>query len=461
MTTVTRFAPSPTGFLHIGGARTALFNWLFAKKTGGRYLLRIEDTDRARSTEEAIAAIIDGLAWLGVDADGPPLMQFERAPRHAEAAHAMIAAGKAFRCYCTPEEIEALRAQAHAEGRALRSPWRHGDVPATDRPFVVRLRAPDEGEIAHDDLVQGRVTVRARDIDDLVLLRADGTPTYMLAVVVDDHDMGVTHVIRGDDHLTNTARQIPIYQALAWAIPRFGHVPMIHGPDGAKLSKRHGALAVQAYRDMGYLPEALCAYLMRLGWSPGHDDIVSKEEAASGFDLAQIGKSPARLDLQKLDSVNAHFMRRADDARLAALTLAHLAATADAPVTEAAAARVLAGMAALKTRAATIPALADQGRFLILTRPLKLDPAAQMAIESAPPGLLGRVRDALASLGDWSAEAAQDALKAFAAAEGLKMGQIGPLVRAALTGGAPAPDLGHTLAALGREEALGRLSDFA
>ncbi|MDX2238823.1 MAG: glutamate--tRNA ligase [Hyphomonadaceae bacterium] len=461
MTTVTRFAPSPTGFLHIGGARTALFNWLFAKKTGGRYLLRIEDTDRARSTKEAIAAIIDGLSWLGLDADGPPLMQFERAPRHAEAAQAMIAAGKAFRCTCTPDEVEALRAEAHAEGRALRSPWRDGGAPNDGRPFVVRLRAPDDGEIAHDDLVQGRVAVRARDIDDLVLLRADDTPTYMLAVVVDDHDMGVTHVIRGDDHLTNTARQIPIYQALDWPIPRFGHVPMIHGPDGAKLSKRHGALAVQAYRDMGYLPEALCAYLMRLGWSPGHDDVVSKEEAAAGFDLAQIGKSPARLDLQKLDSVNAHFIRRADDARLAALTMAHLAATADAPVTEAAAARVLAGMAALKTRAATIPALAEQARFLILTRPLKLDPTAQKAIESASPGLLARLREAMAALTDWAPEAAQDALKAFAAAEGLKMGQIGPLLRAALTGGAPAPDLGHTLAALGREEALGRLSDFA
>ncbi|MBI1250048.1 MAG: glutamate--tRNA ligase [Alphaproteobacteria bacterium] len=459
MTTVTRFAPSPTGFLHIGGARTALFNWLFARKTGGRYLLRIEDTDRARSTDAAIEAIIDGLNWLGLGADDEPLFQFARAARHQEAAYAMIKAGKAFRCYCTPEELEALRAQAHAEGRALRSPYRNGDITATDLPFVVRLRAPDDGEIAHEDMIQGRVAVKARDIDDLVLLRADGTPTYMLAVVVDDHDMGVTHVIRGDDHLTNTARQIPIYQALDWALPAFAHVPMIHGQDGAKLSKRHGALGVQAYRDMGYLPEGLAAYLMRLGWSPGHDDILSKEEAIAQFDLSQIGKSPARLDLDKLNSVNAHFIKRADNARLAQLTLHHMRVAQGWTVTDTAAARVSSAMDVLKQRAATIDALADQARFLALTRPLNLDAQAQKALLGDARDRLARLRATLALQADWTPAALQEAMKSFADAEGVKMGQIGPPLRAALTAGAPAPDLGQTLNALGQEETLARLDD--
>ncbi|NWG52919.1 MAG: glutamate--tRNA ligase [Hydrogenophilaceae bacterium] len=459
MKVVTRFAPSPTGFLHIGGARTALFNWLFARRHGGKYLLRIEDTDRARSTQAAIDAIIEGLEWLGVTPDEPPIFQFARAARHAEIAHAMIARGTAFRCYLTPEEVEARRAEAHAEGRALRSPYRTGEVPATDLPFVVRLKAPDEGEIVNDDLIQGPVRIRARDIDDLVLLRADGTPTYMLAVVVDDHDMGITHVIRGDDHLTNAARQIAIYRAMGWTAPAFAHVPLIHGADGAKLSKRHGALGAEAYRDMGYLPEALAAYLIRLGWSPGHDDILTKEEAAAIFDLARVVKSPARLDLEKLNSVNAHFIREADDARLAALTLDYIAAHRDWPLTAAHRRQLAAAIPILKQRSKTIAEIADFSFFFIRPRPFELDAAAQKAMDAAASERLERLLPRLAAQTDWTAPALAAALKAFAEEEGIGLGKIGPPLRAALTGGAPAPDLGWTLEILGREETLARLAD--
>jgi glutamyl-tRNA synthetase len=459
MSVVTRFAPSPTGFLHIGGARTALFNWLFARRHGGKYLLRIEDTDRARSTDEAIAAIFDGLDWLGLGADGEPVFQYARAARHRAVTDEMIARGTAFRCYASADEVEALRASAHAEGRALRSPYRDGAVPAShDAPFVVRLRAPDEGDILNADLVQGDVRVKARDIDDLVLLRADGNPTYMLSVVVDDHDMDVTHVIRGDDHLTNAARQIPIYQAMGWAPPKFAHIPLIHGPDGAKLSKRHGALAVQAYRGMGYLPEALAAYLMRLGWSPGHDDLLSKEDAAPLFDLAQVGKAPARLDFPKLDSVNAHFLHDADDARVTRLLLDHIATQKHWTLSDVARARVEKSVSVLKKRAKTLAEMADQTRFLIDERPLVLDAKAQTLASDARERLR-RLRDRLVAEPTWESDALAAAIKAFATDEGVGMGQIGPAVRAALTGGAPAPDLGQTLELLGREEALGRLGD--
>ena len=459
MSVVTRFAPSPTGYLHIGGARTALFNWLFARRMGGKHLLRIEDTDRARSTPEAIAAILDGLSWLDLRHDGEITYQFARGGRHLEAAETMIARGTAFRCYMTPEEGEQVRAAAHAQGRALRSPYRDGkSPPAPDAPFVVRLRAPDDGEVVNDDLIQGEVRIKARDIDDLVLLRADGTPTYMLSVVVDDHDMGVTHVIRGDDHLTNAARQIPIYQAMGWTPPKFAHVPLIHGEDGKKLSKRHGAQAVHEWRDMGYLPEGMCAYLMRLGWSPGHDDILSKEEAVAQFELSQIGKAPSRLDFKKLDSVNAHFMARADDERLARLVISHLEAQGASP-DAAARAALSRAIPVLKKRAKHIPDLADQARFVLAKRPLVLDEKSKSLIKDDFKQRLQRLRERLANEPAWDHVSLGSALKAFATDEGVGLGQIGPGLRAALTGGAPSPDLGQTLEVLGREEALARIAD--
>lgn len=457
MSVVTRFAPSPTGYLHIGGARTALFNWLFARKMSGKYLLRIEDTDRARSTEAAISAIIDGLNWLGLDYDGQITFQFARAARHREVAEAMIARGTAFRDYMTAEEQEGERAKAHAEGRALRSPWRDGGA-APDRPFVVRLKAP-EHDVVNDDMIQGKVVIKGRDIDDLVLLRADGNPTYMLSVVVDDHDMGVTHVIRGDDHLTNAARQIPIFEAMGWTPPRFAHVPLIHGEDGKKLSKRHGAQAVHEYRDMGYLPEGLTSYLMRLGWSPGHDDILTKEEAVPLFDVSHIGKAPARLDFKKLDSVNGHFMALAGDERLAALVLDYIAANTDWALSPESQKRVHSAVPVLKKRAKTIKEMAEQCRFLIAARPLVVDDVAKAALKDDVRERLRRLRDRLAAEPQWDHTALGAMLKAFATDEGVGLGQIGPGLRAALTGGTPAPDLGQMLELLGREESLARLSD--
>lgn len=458
MSVVTRFAPSPTGFLHIGGARTALFNWLFARRMGGKYLLRIEDTDRARSTPEAIAAIIDGLSWLDLQHDGEITHQYARADRHREAAEEMIARGTAFRCYMTAEEQDAARAQAHAAGRALRSPWRDGERAAPDGPFVVRLRAPDSGDIVNQDMIQGEVRIAARDIDDLILLRADSNPTYMLSVVVDDHDMGVTHIIRGDDHLTNAARQIPIFQAMGWDAPRFAHVPLIHGEDGKKLSKRHGAQAVQDYRDMGYLPEGLTAYLMRLGWSPGHDDVLTKEAAAQVFEVSQIGKAPARLDFKKLDSVNSHFMALAADERVSRLLFEHLDARG-LNVSPAARARTRRAMPMLKKRAKNVADLAEQARFLLADRPLPIADVAQAQLTPDVKARIARLRERLATEAQWEHTALSNALKAFAADEGVSMGQIGPGLRAALTGGAPAPDLGQALDFLGREEALARIAD--
>ena len=460
MSVVTRFAPSPTGYLHIGGARTALFNWLYARKMGGKYLLRIEDTDRARSTPEAIDAILEGLSWLGLQHDGEVTYQFARAPRHREAAEEMIARGTAFRCYMSNEELEAERAKAHAEGRALRSPYRDGKTPpAADASFVVRLRAPDEGDVLNADLIQGDVRIKARDIDDLVLLRADGNPTYMLSVVVDDHDMGVTHVIRGDDHLTNAARQIVIYRALDWALPRFAHIPLIHGEDGKKLSKRHGAQAVHEWRDMGYLPEAMNAYLMRLGWSPGHDDIITKEAAVAQFELSQIGKAPSRLDFKKLDSVNAHFMAEADDARLLRLMIEYVTRRDGAPPPADAEPILARAAPVLKKRAKTVADLATQAEFLLTKRPLALDDAAKSLMKDEFKQRLVRLRERLANEPAWDHLSLGAALKAFATEEGVGLGQIGPGLRAVLTGGRPSPDLGQTLELLGREEALARIDD--
>lgn len=489
MSVVTRFAPSPTGYLHIGGARTALFNWLFARRHGGTYLLRIEDTDRARSTDEAVAAIHDGLNWLGLGGDGQTVYQFQRAAMHREIAEAMIARGTAFRCYMTPEELEARRAeangaretlaalkkegaspdkiaaaQAHVEklNQAFRSPYRDGrKPPRAGAPHVIRLRAPDDGDIVNPDLVQGEVRIGAREIDDLILLRADGTPTYMLSVVADDHDMGVTHVIRGDDHLSNAARQIPIFQAMGWSPPLYAHIPLIHGPDGAKLSKRHGAQAVHEYRDMGYLPEALLNYLARLGWSLGDREIFSLAEAAATFDLGNISRGPARLDFDKLKSVNAHYIKEADDARLARLVFDNIAKDENKrwPLSDADRARVQGAINLLKTRAKTIPELAEQAQFLIRKRPLQLDAAAQKAMKDETKALLRPLHARLAALDAWDAEPIGAAIKAFATEAGVGMGQFGPGLRAALTGGAPAPDLAQALALLGREEALGRIDD--
>jgi glutamyl-tRNA synthetase len=487
MSVVTRFAPSPTGYLHIGGARTALFNWLFARKHGGTYLLRIEDTDRARSTPEAIGAILDGLNWLGLQHDGQITYQFARAARHRQVADEMVRLGTAFRCYVTAEELEQRRqagdearaalARLKAEGaptaaiaaaqaeterltQAFRSPYRDGHAPESrDGGYVIRLRAPDEGDILNVDLIQGDVRINARDIDDLVLLRADGTPTYMLSVVVDDHDMGITHVIRGDDHLTNAARQIPIYKAAGWMPPRFAHVPLIHGEDGKKLSKRHGAQAVHEWREMGYLPEGMCSYLMRLGWSPGHDDILTKEEAAAQFDIAQIGKAPSRLDFKKLDSVNAHFMAQADDVRLTALVAAHLEAKDGAKLREEMYAVLARAIPLLKRRTKTIDDLASQCGFALTPRPLELDAAAKSLMTDDFRRRLGRLRDALESAPEWNHVILSGVLKAFATNEGVGLGRIGPGLRAALTGGAPAPDLGQALEILGREESLARIAD--
>lgn len=457
---VTRFAPSPTGFLHIGGARTALFNLLYARHTGGTFRLRIEDTDRARSTEEAVAAIFQGLEWLGVEHSGEVVFQHTRAERHREAVAQLLAAGRAYRDYMTPEELEAEREAARAEGRAIASPWRDAPPPADaeTRPHVIRFKGPKDGATVIADLVQGDVTFANKELDDLVLLRSDGAPTYNLAVVVDDHDMGVTHVIRGDDHLNNAARQALIYQALGWDLPAFAHIPLIHGPDGAKLSKRHGAQAVGDFAEQGYLPEAMRNYLTRLGWGHGDDEIFSDEEAAAWFDIADVGRAPARLDWDKLAFINAHYIRQADDARLAALTAqAHRARGEDISVDDEA--RLAAAMPFLKTRAKTIPELADQSQFLTARRPLVLDDKARANLTEEASGRLQRLSAALASSTSWADADLELLIKAFAESEGVGLGKIGPNLRAALTGGRPSPDLSKTLVALGREESLARVHD--
>jgi glutamyl-tRNA synthetase len=454
---VTRFAPSPTGFLHLGGARTALFNWLFARAHGGEFLLRIEDTDRARSTQPAIDAILDGMRWLGLDWDGDAVFQFARAARHAEVAHAMVAAGTAYRCYMTADEIAAQRAAAQAAKQPIRirSPWRDRDAseaPA-DQPFVVRLRAPQEGATTIDDLVQGSVTVQNAELDDLVLLRSDGTPTYMLAVVVDDHDMGVTHVIRGDDHLNNAFRQLPIMRAMGWDVPEYAHIPLIHGPDGAKLSKRHGAVGIEAYRDeMGILPEAFDNYLLRLGWGHGDDEIISREQAIEWFDLAGVGKSPSRFDLKKLEHLNGHYIREADDARLARL-VADTLAIPDAVDT------LTRAMPSLKMRAANINELADGARFLFATRPLAMDDAAAALLADPAPATLKAAHAALDAVHNWDTEALEAAVRGVAETLGIKLGQVAQPLRAALTGRKTSPGIFDVLVSLGREESLGRIAD--
>ncbi|TXH34695.1 MAG: glutamate--tRNA ligase [Rhodospirillaceae bacterium] len=460
MTVVTRFAPSPTGFLHIGGARTALFNWLYARHHGGIFRLRIEDTDRVRSTEAAIEAIIDGLKWLGLNWDDETVLQFARAGRHAEVAHQMLAAGKAYYCYCTPEELEQMREAARAAGKPIRydGRWRDRDpkdAPAGVKP-VVRLKAPTTGETVLTDQVQGEVRVANEQLDDMVLLRGDGTPTYMLSVVVDDHDMGITHVIRGDDHLTNTFRQMQIYQSMDWGCPSFAHIPLIHGPDGAKLSKRHGALGVDAYRDLGYLPAALRNYLMRLGWSHGDDEIISTQQAIDWFDLPAVGRSASRFDYAKLDNLNAHYLRETDDRELAVDVAARLGVAGDEAATE----RLVKGMSGLKARAKTLKELAENAAFYVAERPLPMADKAKALLTTEAVDLLTKLHGELAQLDDWTAAAIEAAVRKFVETNGVKLGQVAQPLRAALTGSTTSPGMFEVMEVLGKEECLGRLSDI-
>ncbi len=462
MSVVTRFAPSPTGYLHIGGARTALFNWLYARHTGGRFALRIEDTDRKRSTPEAIEAILSGLRWLGLDWDGEAVYQFARAGRHADMARRLLAEGKAYHCYCTPEELETMRQQARAEGRRMLYDGRWRDrAPAEAPPGVepvIRFKAPRSGDTRIDDLVQGPVTVANDQMDDMVLLRADGTPTYMLSVVVDDHDMEVTHVIRGDDHLTNAFRQHHLYEALGWRAPAFAHIPLIHGPDGAKLSKRHGALGVEAYRDMGYLPEALRNYLLRLGWSHGDDEVISTEQAIQWFDLDAVGKAPARFDFAKLDSLNGHYIRAAEAGRLLELLCPRLEALLGKPVDEAGRRRLGTALPGLKPRAETLRALAENAAFYLRVAPLPLTDKAAKLLTAEARAYLEQLRGVLAGQDDWSEAALETTLRAFADGRGLKLGAVAQPLRVVLTGSTASPGLFEVMAVLGREECLDRLA---
>lgn len=458
---VTRFAPSPTGFLHIGGARTALFNWLFARHHGGKFLLRIEDTDRSRSTDAAIDAIFDGLDWLGLSADEPPVFQFARAARHAEVARALLDAGHAYKCYASPEELAALREEQRAAKQPMRydGRWRDrdpADAPA-GAPYTVRIKAPREGETVIEDRVQGRVVVQNAELDDMILLRSDGTPTYMLAVVVDDHDMGVTHVIRGDDHLNNAFRQLVITRAMNWPEPVYAHIPLIHGSDGAKLSKRHGALGVDAYRDeMGMLPEAVFNYLLRLGWGHGDEEIMSRDRATQLFDLPGVGRSPSRFDMKKLENLNAHYIREADDDRLARLVAPLLTAQGFDPDID----LLIAAMPSLKPRAKTTHELADGARFLFTTRPIPVDEAARSLLGDGSVVLLKTVADRFGALEHWTPDTVETAVRAAAEDAGIGLGKVAQPLRAALTGRTTSPGIFDVAFLLGRDETLGRLSDI-
>jgi len=467
---VTRFAPSPTGFLHIGGARTALFNWLYARGRGGKMLLRIEDTDRARSTDAAIAAILDGLKWLELDWDGEVIYQYSRAARHREVAESLLASGMAYRCYATADELAAMRERARAEGRTrlYNGLWRDRDpsqAPSDVKP-TIRLRAPQTGETVIEDQVQGRVVWQNENLDDLVLLRGDGNPTYMLAVVVDDHDMGVTHVIRGDDHLINAARQKQIYDALGWNVPSMSHIPLIHGPDGSKLSKRHGALGVDAYRAMGYLPAAMRNYLVRLGWSHGDQEIFSTEEMIAAFDLPGIGRSAARFDFAKLENLNGHYIRQSDDQSLVnmfekVLDFVPNGADLKRKLNATTRAQLLQAMPSLKERAKTLIELIDSAYYIFADRPLEIDAKAAALLTPESRQLIGRLRVALDAVKDWSAASTETTMRAFADQNGLKFGAVAQPLRAALTGRTTSPGIFDVLAVLGREESLARLDDQA
>jgi glutamyl-tRNA synthetase len=457
---VTRIAPSPTGSMPIGTARTALFNWLYARHTGGKFLLRIEDTDRERSTEAAVQVIFDGLAWLGLEADEPPVFQFARAARHREVAEALLARGGAYRDYMTPEELEAEREAARAEGRVVRSPWRERapeEAPA-NRPFVVRLKSPTAGETVVDDQVKGEVRFQNGQLDDLIILRSDGTPTYNLAVVVDDHDMGVTHVIRGDDHLNNAARQTLIYRAMDWETPVWAHLPLIHGPDGAKLSKRHGAQAVGEFADMGYLPEAMRNYLAKLGWGHGDDEIFSDAQAIAWFDVKDVVGAPARLDWAKLNHLNNHYLRQADVGRLTTL-VAEVHRSRELPLREADLAVLARTIPLVRDGAKTVLDLADATVFVLKRRPLDMPEKAQALLTEETRARLSRLRERLAAAGAWEVSLLEREIRAFAESEGVGIGKFGPALRAVLAGGSPAPDLAGALVALGRQESLARLDD--
>ena len=470
MTVVTRFAPSPTGFLHIGGARTALFNWLYARRMGGKMLLRIEDTDRERSTEAAVVAIIEGLHWLGLDADEPPISQFERAPRHREVAEQLLAAGKAYRCYASQAELEEMRETARANKQPPRYDGRWRDRDPSEAPEgvkpVIRLKAPQEGETVVHDQVQGDVRFPNRDLDDFVLLRSDGSPTYMHAVVVDDHDMGVTHIIRGDDHLSNAGRQTLIYQAMGWDVPVMAHIPLIHGEDGAKLSKRHGALGVDAYRALGYMPAALKNYLVRLGWSHGDSEIMTLDEMVSWFDITDINKGAARFDFAKLNAISGSYVRAAPDAELVDLLMVErdflpngeiLKGRPDAEVR----ALLTAAMPGLKERAKTLVELTDSTSYLFASRPLPMEEKAEAFLADGGRDIVTALLPRLGAVADWSPAELEGAVRDYADEIGLKLGKAAQPLRAALTGRTTSPGVFDVLAVLGREESLARLGDQA
>jgi glutamyl-tRNA synthetase len=462
MSIVVRFAPSPTGFLHIGGARTALFNWLFARHHRGVFRLRIEDTDRARSTPEAVAAIVDGLKWLGLSWDDEIVYQSARAPRHAEIARQLLASGRAYRCYCTPAELEAMREQARAEKRSVRYDGRWRDRDPSEAPPgvapVIRLKAPHHGSTTIRDRVQGEVRIANSELDDLIILRADGSPTYNISVVVDDHDMAITHVIRGDDHLNNAFRQTQIYHALDWPVPEFAHVPLIHGPDGTKMSKRHGAVGIDAYRDLGYLPEALRNYLLRLGWSHGDDEIISTEQAIAWFDLDAVGRAPARFDFAKLDHLNAHYIRIAVDEQLSDVVGRRLEQILGEPIAEVGRARLLRAMPELKLRPKTLGELATNALFLVKPRPIHPDKQALTLLTSGARELLAELGKQLEGT-DWRADALELCVRGFATANGVKLGSIAQPLRAALTGSTASPGIFEVMEILGRAETLGRIAD--
>ena len=460
---VTRFAPSPTGYLHIGGARTALFNWLYARGRGGKFLLRIEDTDRARSNPEATAAILQGMSWLGLDHDGDVISQFERADRHAEVAYEMLTAGKAFKCFATQDEIEAFREAARAEGKSTlyRSPWRDADTSThPDLPYVVRVRAPEGGTMVISDEVQGDVKIGHDQLDDMILLRSDGTPVYMLAVVVDDHDMGVTHVIRGDDHLSNAARQMMVYQAMGWDVPVFAHIPLIHGPDGKKLSKRHGALGAQEYQLMGYPAAGMRNYLARLGWSHGDDEFFSDVQAKEWFDLSGIGKSPARFDSKKLEHLCGQHIASSDNAALQNELLDFLAARGDDILDDATIALLSAAMDSLKERAKTFPELLEKAQFIFAKRPIVPDEKASKALESVSRGILNALTPQLQTA-SWTRDALEAVTADFAEANNTKFGKMAGPLRAALSGRAVTPSVFDMLLVLGKDESLARISEAA
>ena len=466
MTVVTRFAPSPTGFLHIGGARTALYNWLYAKHTGGKFLLRIEDTDRERSTPEAVEAIFDGLNWLGLTADEEPTFQFARRDRHAEVAHELIKAGKAYYCYCSQQELQEMREKARAEGRPMKydGTWRDrdaSDAPAGVKP-VVRLKAPQDGDAVISDQVQGDVRVANEQLDDYVILRGDGTPTYMLSVVVDDHDMGITHVIRGDDHLTNAFRQKALYDAMGWDVPTFAHIPLIHGPDGAKLSKRHGALGVDAYRDeMGFLPEAVNNYLLRLGWGHGDEEIISQEQAIEWFDIKDVGKGAARFDFAKLTNLNGVYLRQADDTRLANDIAPLIAKQIGVDAIDAAQKEILIkGMSGLKERAKTLIELADSSAFYVTDGVMSFNEKAQSLIDSAPEGLFAELAKELDALENWTEENVDASVRNIAEKLDQKLGKVAQPLRAVLTGSNSSPGIFEVMIVLGKSQTLKRIRKF-